>query len=153
MVQKPLIILLGSILCAACATSAPRALVLKASVPVVITDSMRALSLDSTRVWRSDSVEQAPELLSMPKITKNPGGDDYPASSRNDYASQVVIRFILGSDGVPEYSSIRALTPSDPRRASAAMRAIAQARFRPATIGGRPVRVTVNQPFNFPAGW
>jgi TonB family protein len=151
MVQRTLTPILAIGLCCACA-SAPR----QPSVPhfplVLLSDSVRALVGDTTRVWRADSVEIGPQLLSIPKIEKRSHSDLYPASNGGE-ASRVVVQFILGTEGNPEPASIQALSPFDANRAAAAMAAVREARFRPATIGGRPVRVIINLPFDFPRDW
>ena len=150
MVQVTLRPIVAIALCCACA-SAPRP-----SVPqfplVLLSDSVRALVGDTTRVWRADSVEVGPQLLSIPKIEKRPHSDIYPASKGGE-ASRVVVQFTLGTDGIPLPASIEALPPFDANRAAAAMVAVRDARFRPATIGGRPVRVIINLPFDFPRDW
>ena len=145
------VVMIGISLAACAKQPRARALETRSTLPT-LSDSGRALALDVSRVWSSDSVEEAPEVRWISKIASRRTGD-YPAPSAELDASRVIIRFIIDTSGRAEPASIRALAPFDPARARAAMQAVLQAEFKPARIGGRPVRVTANLPFDFPRGW
>jgi TonB family protein len=88
-------------------------------------------------------VERKPELLRMPRL-------EYPDSLRRaGIQGSVLLEFILDTLGRAEPASIQVLYSSHPAFSEAARRAVAAARFRPAELGGRPVRVILRLPLDF----
>jgi TonB family protein len=90
----------------------------------------------------SDRVDQRAILLVLP----NP---EYPAELKKaGIIGSAVISFIVETDG--RTSELAVKTATHPEFGAAALAAIHRARFRPASIGGKPVRVRMEMPINIP---
>lgn len=88
-------------------------------------------------------VDQRPELVAFGRLV-------YPESLRlARVTGSVVLEFILDTLGHPEPDSYRIVSSPEPAMSAAAIRAAQEAQYRPARVGGRAVRVLVNQPINF----
>ncbi|MGA9524024.1 MAG: energy transducer TonB, partial [Myxococcaceae bacterium] len=88
-------------------------------------------------------VERAPQVLESVRPR-------YPASARRRrIEGRVVVRVIVGADGVVEKENTRVLA-SAPGLDEAAIDAVNRWRFSPALgAGGRPVRVIIDIPIQF----
>jgi protein TonB len=74
----------------------------------------------------------------------------YPEVLRQDgFDGYVVAEFIIDTTGHAEPLSLKAIVSNHPDFTAAAFEAVRSCRFRPGRIGGRPVRVRVQQPVNF----
>ena len=61
----------------------------------------------------------------------------------------VIVRYVVGSDGRADSSSLAVLTTTHRGFADAVRAALPYMRFTPARVDGRPVRQLVEQPFRF----
>jgi TonB family protein len=116
------------------------ALVVPDRHPGVSVDS--GVNGDSTplAVWL---VQERPELLAGPPPV-------YPASLRElGVEGLVVIQVVVDTLGRPEPGSVRIVRHSAPGFETAAVASILGARFRPARVWGRAVRVLVQVPVEF----
>jgi hypothetical protein len=91
----------------------------------------------------------------MPVVDAVPRADN-PALQFADAAradslrsGSVVLRFIVGRDGVPEPGTTEVVRFSDARFLRAAAAALPSQRFRPATVRGCPVAQLVDYPMSF----
>ena len=74
----------------------------------------------------------------------------YPAELRAaGVEGNVVAQFVVGADGVPNPSTLRIVSSTDPRFVAAVKEALPTYRFRPAMQGDRAVRQLITQPFAF----
>jgi len=87
-------------------------------------------------------VKRGAKVLNLPRPV-------YPSVSRRQgEQGLVVLRVEVLSDGT--IGKVKTLSDAGfPRLARAAVKAVRKARFRPATLGGRPVKDTVRVPFRF----
>jgi TonB family protein len=84
-----------------------------------------------------------PELLSLPALM-------YPDALRErGVAGRVWIAVIIDTLGMPEPGSIAVAESPDSGFNDVALRAVAGARFRPGTVGARPVRARLEVPIEF----
>ncbi|MFL5563354.1 MAG: hypothetical protein ACJ79K_17955 [Gemmatimonadaceae bacterium] len=116
--------------------------------PVHASLGIPAMSLDV-------STEEPVKILKAPRI-------DYPSYSQAGHATGVVLmQYVVDTSGRADMSTVKDLWPKNKPRPvdetsefyrefrRAAERAIADARYIPASIGGCPVRQMVQQPFTF----
>jgi len=97
------------------------------------------------QVYAAGSVEEAPALLSTPPA--------YPeALRRAGIEGHVLLQGVLDTAGRMEPRSVKILESSSPGFALATRRWALTARFRPARLQGRGVRVLVNLPVDFSGG-
>lgn len=74
----------------------------------------------------------------------------YPEALRSaGVEGSVAVEFIVGSNGRVERGSIRVLQSANPQFSAAVRNYLASARYRPAKVGGKPVRQVVQQSFAF----
>jgi protein TonB len=93
-------------------------------------------------VYSEAMVQEAPALLSGPP--------PYPAALREaGVHGRVVIQAIVDTAGRLEPASVKIVTSADPAFNEPTLRWVLKARFRPARLEGRPVRVLVNLPVDF----
>jgi TonB family protein len=100
--------------------------------------------LTSREVYTSDQVDSPAQLAagSPPPV--------YPDSLwRARIAGRVVAEFVVDSAGLVEPESLRIVSATQPYFGSAVTAALREAIFRPALLGGRPVRQIVLLPFVF----
>ena len=88
-------------------------------------------------------VEERPERVSgplprYPEILKQAGIEGH-----------VVVEAVIDTTGHAEHASIRILSSTNPLFEQPARECLAATVFRPGRIAGRPVRVRIQQPFNF----
>ncbi len=94
------------------------------------------------RVYASASVEETPALLSPPPA--------YPEMLRRaGIEGRVLLQAIVDTSGRLEPNSVKILKSSSPGFDLPTRRWALDARFRPARLQGRAVRVLVNLPFDF----
>jgi protein TonB len=62
---------------------------------------------------------------------------------------EVLARFVVGTDGTVDPSTLQVVRSSDPAFTTAVRDAIPALRFQPARVGGRAVRQLIEQPFTF----
>jgi len=94
------------------------------------------------RVYAAATVEEAPALLSPPP--------NYPEPLRRaGIEGHVLLQAVVDTAGRLEPSSVRILKSSSPGFDLPTKRWALAARFRPARLQGRAVRVLVNLPFDF----
>ncbi|HXF96723.1 MAG TPA: energy transducer TonB [Gemmatimonadales bacterium] len=87
--------------------------------------------------------DERPELLAAPPLS-------YPEHLRRlGIEGRVVMEVVVDTLGRVEPESVRIFQAGDPGFADAVRRVLAEARFRPARVQGRPVRVLVRIPFEF----
>lgn len=118
---------------------------------------------DSMRVdvrFSTDSIAGSERLVSalfprMPVVDAAPRPDNpplsYPAEALADSlpGETVVLRFIVGREGVPEPGTLEAVRVASVVFLRAAVAALPSQRFRPATIRGCPVAQVVDFPMAF----
>ena len=98
---------------------------------------------DSTPPLDGTHVQRKPELLSTPKL-------QYPEGLRQDaIEGDVWLEFIVDTIGRAEPQTLKVLMADDPLFEAEAKRVILGARFKPARVDGKPVRVLVVQPVSF----
>jgi TonB family protein len=78
------------------------------------------------------------------------GWPTYPADMRiAKREGEVLARFVVGTDGTVDPSTLQVVRSSDPAFTTAVRDAIPALRFQPARVGGRAVRQLIEQPFTF----
>jgi TonB family protein len=85
-------------------------------------------------------------------VTPAPGGGQprYPDALRvAGVNGEVLAQFIVGPDGRADVESFRVLKSSNDLFTQSVRKALPQMRFKPALVGGKPVRQLVQQPFTF----
>lgn len=98
---------------------------------------------DPDAPWNVDLVDERPALLAGPE----PG---YPeALRRAGIEGRVVVEAVLDTLGRPEPRSVAVVASTQREFAAAARAYLLGARFRPARVHGRPVRVLVSVPIDF----
>jgi len=103
---------------------------------------------------RSDGAATAPAVYSEAVVQEAPallsGPPPYPAVLREaGVHGRVVIQAIVDTAGRLEPASVKIVTSADPAFNEPTLRWALKARFRPARLEGRPVRVLVNLPIDF----
>jgi len=89
-----------------------------------------------------DTVDQRAVLMMLP----NP---EYPPELKKaGITGSAVVSFVVEVDGRTSEWTIK--TATHPEFGTAALAAIRRAKFRPASIGGKPVRVRMEMPLNIP---
>ena len=74
----------------------------------------------------------------------------YPDSMKGaGITGEVVVRYIVGTNGRVESGSIEIVSSTNRAFSDAVRTALMNARFRPAEVGGRPVRQLVEEPYTF----
>ncbi|MDQ3951072.1 MAG: TonB family protein [Gemmatimonadota bacterium] len=97
----------------------------------------------SGRAYSENQVERAvvPTRAPAPR---------YPDALRSvSVQGEVIVQYIVDARGRVEPGSIKVLSAAHQLFADAVRRALLDARYRPAEVGGRPVRQLVEQPFIF----
>lgn len=92
-------------------------------------------------IYELKKVERPPVLISALKV-------EYPKEfKKNHIAGQALVEFIVATDGsVADAVVIKA---TDARFATSALNAVSQLRFKPAKVGGKPVKCCLQQPIMF----
>ena len=62
---------------------------------------------------------------------------------------EVVTQFVVNADGSPDMQTLKVLKATDPQFVDAVKSALAQMRFYPGEVNGRPVRQLTQMPFQF----
>jgi TonB family protein len=88
-----------------------------------------------------------PEGVEKPVVLKEVPPTYPPEALKERIQGLVLLEAIVNTDGVP--SDIKALKSPDPSLAHAAIEALLQWRFQPATVNGKPVRVIVQVDVRF----
>jgi protein TonB len=86
------------------------------------------------------------------EVQRLPGGPvpRYPEHLRaNNITGEVLMRFVVGTDGRVESGSFQVISSPERAFSDAVRAAVMSTRFRPAEVGGRPVRQLVEQSFIF----
>lgn len=147
-------ILCSAILLAACASSSRSArgprqvrdtvtIATDSSVRVVVLDSAGIAALKAMGIFQELAVDQPPEMLMMGQVR-------YPDELRRmGVQGRVTLRCILGPDGRVDPGTVQVVSAADVGFISAAREALLGARFRPAKVGGQPVRVVITVPIDF----
>lgn len=77
-------------------------------------------------------------------------GPRYPEALRaKNISGGVLAQFVVNTDGVPDLSTFKAVVSADPAFTASVREALATMRFKPALVGGKPVRQLVQTPFSF----
>ncbi len=98
---------------------------------------------DSVRVYQVFQLERRPSLSRQWQL-------QYPEAARMARREgRVWLQFVIDTSGVIERESLRILMSDGEDFTQAALKGIDQARYQPAMVFGRPVRVMVWQPINF----
>ena len=98
---------------------------------------------DANRAYSENQVERA-------VVPTRPPQPRYPESLRSvSVTGEVVVRYIVDARGRVEPGSIKILSSAHNLFSEAVRRALLEARYRPAEVGGRAVRQLVEQPFIF----
>jgi TonB family protein len=94
--------------------------------------------------YLGDQVEREVQRLSGAPVPR------YPEQLRaNNVSGTVLMRFVVGADGRVESGSFQVIESPEKAFSDAVRIAIMGTRFRPAEVGGRPVRQLVEQSFTF----
>jgi TonB family protein len=126
---------------AACAPAQPAA----SSAPAPGTEAPAGRA----RPYELSEVDTQPALLNREAVAAAIRAN-YPTLLRDaGVIGTATVRFVVGADGVPERSTIRAETSTHPDFGVAGERVAAAMRFSPATLGGAPVRVVLTLPISF----
>jgi periplasmic protein TonB len=97
----------------------------------------------SNRAYSEAQVDRAVQLTRAPQPR-------YPDALKSvNITGEVVAQYIVDARGRVEPGSIKILSATHPLFGDAVRRALLDARFRPAEVGGQPVRQLVEQPFVF----
>lgn len=99
----------------------------------------------SLKVYTADQVDVPARADSSAPATPL-----YPdAFYKERVPGRVLAEFVVDTAGRTEPETIGIVSSTDPQFAVSVVRALAEARFVPAQLGGRPVRQIVQQPFTF----
>lgn len=99
--------------------------------------------VDPNKAYSENQVERAVQMT-------RPAVPRYPDALRSvSVQGEVVVRYIVDARGRVEPGSIKILSSSHNLFSDAVRRALLEARFRPAQVGGQSVRQLVEQPFVF----
>jgi TonB family protein len=91
-----------------------------------------------------EATEERPEQVGRPARL------GYPESLRRQgIQGRVLVEAVVDTVGCVEPESMRILEATHPGFRMPALAAVVSSRFRPGKIGGRPVRVRIQQPVNF----
>ena len=102
--------------------------------------------ISSFAVYTADQVDRPATL-----DTRRAVDVAYPAALlAAGRGGSVVAEFVVDSKGDVEAGTVGIVSSTDPELSDAVRDAVAQANFRPALVGGKPVRQIVQQPFTFP---
>jgi TonB family protein len=94
----------------------------------------------------AELLAEAPRMVNRREMTVLLGRL-YPLQLRaRGVAGEVIVTFIIGTDGRPDMSSVEVLSTSNPAFVQPALRGMPRMRFRPAALDGMPVRVKVTLP-------
>jgi protein TonB len=97
----------------------------------------------SNRAYSEAQVDRAVQLTRAPQPR-------YPDALKSvNIQGEVTAQYIVDARGRVEPGSIKILSATHPLFGDAVRRALLDARFRPAEVGGQPVRQLVEQPFVF----
>jgi protein TonB len=94
-------------------------------------------------------VETPPELLNREEVAGEIARSYPPLLRDAGVTGSVTLRMRIDSDGVVDGRSIEVLESTHDRFSEAASRVAQRLRFRPATVGGKPVPVWVTLPVTF----
>jgi TonB family protein len=98
---------------------------------------------DAGRAFSENQVERA-------VVPTRPPVPRYPDALKSvNVTGEVMVQYIVDARGRVEPGSIKILSTSHKLFAEAVRRALLEARYRPAEVGGNPVRQLVEQPFIF----
>jgi TonB family protein len=107
------------------------------------TDSLPgAVRLFSTRFPRMPIVDAAPR-------SSNPAAAYPEAAMADSLSGEVVLRFVVGRDGTPEFRTVELVRATARAFVQAALEALDRQRFTPATIHGCAVAQQIDYPFTF----
>jgi TonB family protein len=97
------------------------------------------------------NVVYTPATVDVPaEYESGTGSPGYPDSLlRARIAGKVQVRFVVDSTGAVELPTVNLVSATDSLFGAAVRNALAEARFRPAKLGGRAVRQIVEMPFEF----
>src|SRR6267143_6535607 len=99
-------------------------------------------------VRRCRGGEIKPELIDRPQFTML---DQAVVLGPSQTHGLIVVRFVVGVEGAPEPESIRVTTNTAQRLTNQVLDAVRALHFRPAMLGGAPVRAEVEMRFEFRA--
>jgi len=109
-----------------------------------------AAFVSDTPLIPTDRIYEARELDKNARVIYKGDPIRYPEAMRKiGIAADVVLSFVVNSDGVAEMSSVRVIRYAGPDFIDAAKHALATMRFAPAEVHGKSVRSRVEQEFNF----
>jgi protein TonB len=98
---------------------------------------------DAGRAFSENQVERA-------VVPTRPPVPRYPDALKSvSVTGEVMVQYIVDARGRVEPGSIKILSSAHKLFADAVRRALLEARYRPAEVGGQPVRQLVEQPFIF----
>ena len=98
---------------------------------------------DSGQTYLDFQVEQ-------PVRVRNAVAPVYPPRLRRDKTvGEVVVQFVVDERGSAQMNSFKVIRSNDAEFSEAVRRAVSMTQFIPAEIGGRKVRMLVQQPFHF----
>jgi bla regulator protein blaR1 len=109
----------------------------------------RAPAVSPTRVSPNQAFR---EFQVEKRVTPLPGSarPRYPDALRKQHVEGAVLaQFVVNPTGQPDVSTFKVLTSDNVLFTSAVKSALAGMRFKPAEVGGRPVRQVVELPFQF----
>lgn len=102
-----------------------------------------------TRAYELNEVDTQPALLNREEVVRAIRAN-YPTLLRDaGVVGTATVRLVVGADGLPERSTIRAVNSTHPDFGLSGERVAAAMRFSPATLGGAPVRVYLTLPISF----
>jgi len=99
----------------------------------------------SLKVYTADQVDTPARADSS-----TPARPLYPDAFYKEHVpGRVLAEFVVDTAGRPEPETVGIVSSTDPLFAASVVRALSDARFVPAQLGGHPVRQIVQQPFTF----
>ncbi|HEU4884305.1 MAG TPA: energy transducer TonB [Longimicrobium sp.] len=99
--------------------------------------------------YEMSAVEEQPALMGHAAIARQIAARYPPALRDSAISGAVIVRFRILENGTVDPASPAVEMTTDPRFDEAATGVIRQARFRPAKVNGRPVKVWVTIPIQF----
>lgn len=101
--------------------------------PGIGDNAMSTVEVDSIAVFDATSAApEYPETLALRRVE-----------------GSAVLRFVIDSTGLIDMATVRVMSATHSAFARSVLDAMPQMKFRPASIGGRPVRLLVEQTFSF----
>lgn len=100
-------------------------------------------------LYELSAVEELPELANRRQVAREIARRYPPQLRAQGIGGSVILRMRVQQDGFVDTATITFVSATNPDFVQAATQVAQMLRFRPARVGGKPVRVWVTLPINF----